>query len=110
MVMMGLGAGILISSLTTKYKDLAFMVGFGTQLLMYFSPVIFPISSVSGNLKTLLLLNPMTPVIESMRVVLVGKGEVDYFYLSYSVLFGLCILLLGSIVFNKVERSFTDTI
>lgn len=110
MVMMGLGAGILISSLTTKYKDLAFMVGFGTQLLMYFSPVIFPLSSVNGNLKSILLLNPMTPIIESMRVVLIGNGEINYFYLSYSFLFGLCILILGSVVFNKVERSFTDTI
>jgi len=110
MASLGLGMGIIISSLTTKYKDFSFLVGFGTQLLMYLSPVIFPLSTVSGNLKYVLLANPMTPIIEGMRAICLGKGILNPFYLFYSCVFAFTILTLGILLFNKVERSFNDTI
>lgn len=110
MAMLGLGLGIIISSLTTKYKDVSFLVGFATQLMMYLSPVIFPLSTVTGKLKYLLLANPMTPIIETMRGICLGKGIIHPLYLAYSACFAIAVLIIGILVFNKVEKSFTDTI
>jgi lipopolysaccharide transport system permease protein len=110
MALLALGAGILVSSLTTKYRDFSFLVGFGVQLMMYFSPVIFPLDSVHGNLKYLLLANPMTPIIEAFRYSLLGTGEFNWMYIAYSFTVTLIFLFGGVIVFNKVERSFNDTV
>jgi lipopolysaccharide transport system permease protein len=110
MAAMGLGVGIIISSLTTKYRDLTFLVGFGVQLMMYVSPVIFPLATVSGKLKYVILANPMTPIIESMRAIWLGKGILNPYHLLWSCGFTLFVLILGTWVFNRVEKSFNDTI
>lgn len=110
MAFLGLGFGIFVSSLTIKYRDLGFLVGFGIQLLMYLSPVIYPLSTVGGNLKYVILANPMTPVIETFRIGILGTGTFSWSYLAYSFVFAITIFLLSIFVFNRVERNFTDTI
>ncbi|HYG52242.1 MAG TPA: ABC transporter permease [Flavobacteriales bacterium] len=110
MAMLGLGMGIIISSLTTKYRDFSFLVGFGVQLMMYISPVIFPLSQVSGKLKYLLLCNPMTPVIETMRVICLGKGVLNGYHLAYTACFAVVTLFIGVLLFNRIEKSFNDTV
>jgi lipopolysaccharide transport system permease protein len=110
MALLGLGLGIIFSSLTTKYRDLTFLLQFGIQLLMYATPVIYPLSSVGGNLKTVLLLNPLTPVIETFRTVVFNTGAVDYNGLMYCTVFAVITLFCGIIIFNQVEKSFMDTV
>lgn len=107
---LGLGFGILISSLTTKYRDFTFLIGFGVQLMMYASPVVYPMSIVPDKYKTLLLLNPVTSVIESFKYIFVGRGYFSWEALAYSFIFMCVMLILGVIVFNKVEKSFMDTV
>lgn len=107
---LALGGGIIISALTTKYRDLIFLITFGVQLLMYATPVIYPLSFVSEKYKLFVLANPLTPLIEYFRFALLGIGEFNIFYLGYSVLFTVAILLTGIMVFNKVERNFIDVI
>ena len=108
---LGLGAGILIASLTTKYKDLAHLTSFGVQLLMFASPVIFPLSGFEGSPYELLIkANPMTGIIEAFRYAFLGSGSFDWGLLAYDACFVLVSLCLGIIVFNKVERKFIDTI
>ena len=105
-----LSLGILFSSLTTKYRDLTFLIGFGVQLLMYASSVVIPVSSMSGNVKFLMLLNPLTSIIEAFKYIFLGSGFFDPIWLIYG--FGFMILLIGMsvIIFNKVEKSFMDTV
>jgi lipopolysaccharide transport system permease protein len=110
MALLGLGLGIIFSSLTTKYRDLSFLLQFAIQLLMYATPIIYPISSVGGKLKTILMLNPITPVIETFRVLLFGQGEIDINGLIYCTSFTIITLFLGILVFNRVEKSFMDTV
>ncbi len=110
MTFLGLGLGVIISALTTKYKDLAFLVGFGLQLLMYTTTVIYPLSAAPENLKWLIQLNPMTNVIEVFRYTFLGKGDFTSFSIAYSVITSTLILFTGLIAFNKVERTFVDTI
>ncbi|MFI5205108.1 MAG: ABC transporter permease [Flavobacteriales bacterium] len=110
MALLGLSLGIMISALTIRYRDLKFLVGFGVQLLMYASPVIFPLSSVKGKMEWVLLANPMTPVIESFRHVLFGTGELRLDYIMYSVIFTLITLVLGLFLFSRVEKKFADTV
>ncbi|HQN16554.1 MAG TPA: ABC transporter permease [Bacteroidales bacterium] len=107
---MGLGFGIIISSLTTKYRDLQYLVGFGVQLLMYATPVILPLSFFGGRLRTLMLLNPMTSIVETFKYAFLGSGSFSWFYLSYSALFTLIVLFVGAVLFNRVEKSFMDTV
>lgn len=107
---LGLGLGIIISSLTTKYRDLQYLVTFGVQLLMYATPVIFPLSFFGGNLKTLVLLNPMTSVVETFKYAFLGSGSFSWMYLGYSAAFAVVVLVIGIILFNRVERSFMDTV
>jgi len=107
---MGLGMGIVISSMTTKYRDLQYLLTFGIQLLMYATPVIFPLSFFGGKLRTLVLLNPMTSIVETFKYAFLGSGTFNWFYLLYSAVFTLVILIIGIIMFNKVERSFMDTV
>jgi lipopolysaccharide transport system permease protein len=110
MALLGLGLGIIFSSLTTKYRDLTFLLQFGIQLLMYASPVIYPLSSANGKLKTVLQLNPLTPLIESFRTIMFGQGVLDMQGLLYCVIFTFISLLCGIIIFNQVEKSFMDTV
>lgn len=110
MAMQGLGLGMIVSALTTKYRDLAFLLTFGVQLLMYATTVIYPLSSLSGKLYWAVALNPMTFVIEGFRKSILGVGVLDGFTLAYTVISSSLILFFGLLIFNKVEKSFVDTI
>lgn len=107
---LGLGFGILISAITTKYRDFTFLIGFGVQLLMYASPIVYPLSIVPDKYKIYLLLNPVTSVIEAFKYSFIGTGYFSWIYLLYSLLFMIFILSIGVIVFNRVEKSFMDTV
>lgn len=107
---LGLGVGMIISAMTTKYRDLSFLVTFGVQLLMYATPVIYPLASAPENYKWLIKLNPMSSIIEGMRYALLGKGDFTLSGLIYSSIITLFMLVIGTIIFNKVEKSFVDTV
>lgn len=107
---LGLGFGILISSLTTKYRDLNNLLGFGIQLWMYMTPVIYPLSALDEKYRVFIMLNPLTPVIETFRFALLGKGTFDPMHLAYSFGFMVVLLIVGVLTFNKVEQSFMDTV
>ena len=106
----GLGSGNIVSSLTTRYRDLRFLVGFGTQLLMYATPVIYPVSSVPEQLQPLIELNPLTPIVESFRFAYLGSGTVSIYNLLYSLIWTIILLLVGTVIFNRVETTFMDTV
>lgn len=111
MAAQALGFGIIISSLTTKYRDLKYLVTFGVQLLMYATPVVYPLSMVKDELLTLLLnLNPMTAIIETFRFALFGSGTFSWDALAYSAGASFFVLFCGVVLFNKVEKTFMDTI
>jgi lipopolysaccharide transport system permease protein len=110
MGMQGLGFGLLVSALTTKYRDLQFLVAFGIQLLMYATPVIYPASSISEKYRWVLEANPMTAVIETFRFGFLGSGTFSWLGLGYTTLCTLIITILGIIVFNRTEKSFMDTV
>ncbi|MEO5911169.1 MAG: ABC transporter permease [Pelobium sp.] len=110
MALLGLGLGMIVSALTTKYRDLALLINFGIQLLMYGTTVIYPLSSLTGNMKTIISLNPMTTIIEGMRLGLVGKGSFQWTDLLYTLIVSVSIALVGTLIFNKVEKNFVDTI
>jgi lipopolysaccharide transport system permease protein len=107
---LGLGLGIIISSLTTKYRDLGFLVTFGVQLMMYATPVIYPLSYITGKYRIFILANPVTPLIEIFRLSLLGTGTFSMYQLLYSTIFTIVSLFIGIIVFNRVEKSFMDTV
>ena len=110
MACLGLGLGIIISSMTTKYRDLRFLVTFGVQLFMYATPVIYPMSILSPKAQFYISLNPMSSIIETFRYAFLGSGNLNFMHLAYSAVFSLAILFIGVIYFNKVEKSFMDTI
>lgn len=110
MAAMGLGAGMIISATTTKYRDLAFLVTFGIQLLMYATTVIYPLSVVSQKYRLLIEANPMTALIETFRYGFLGKGTFSWGAFGYSSAVTLFLLLFGIIIFNKVEKNFVDTV
>lgn len=107
---LALGIGIIITSLTTKYRDLIHLINFGIQLLMYATPVIYPLSFFEGKYKHILLINPLTSLIEMFRYALLGVGDFNILYIVYSILFTLVSLFAGILIFNKVEKSFMDVI
>ena len=107
---LGLGFGVLISSLTTKYRDLTFLIGFGVQLLMYGSSVVLPISSMSEKVKHIMLFNPLTSIIEAFKFIFLGSGYFEGMWLAYGFGFMTILLAIAVIVFNKVEKSFMDTV
>ncbi|MFZ5877801.1 MAG: ABC transporter permease [Chloroflexota bacterium] len=107
---LGLGFGIIISSLTTKYRDLRFMVQFGVQLLMYATPVIYPVSAIPERFRWVILVNPMTPIVEAFRYAFLGAGTANLGLLLYSFGCMLVVVSLGSIIFNRVEQTFMDTV
>lgn len=109
--LIGLGLGMIVSSLTTKYRDLTFLIAFGVQLLMYATPVIYPLSQAGeGTILLLIKANPLTPLIESFRQGFMGQGVVDWNLWIYSIVFMLITLALGTVIFNKVEKDFMDTV
>lgn len=110
MAALALGLGIVFSSMTTKYRDLRFLLQFGVQLLMYATPVIYPLSSIGGRYRWLIQANPMTPIIETFRSGFLGAGTFNWWYLAYSAGFALAALFLGTVIFTRVERTFMDTV
>lgn len=110
MALLGLGSGLIITSLTTKYRDLTFLIAFGVQLLMYATPVIYPISSVPEKYKIWVQYNPLTAIIEAFRYGLLGKGSFTPGDLLYSSIVIIGILVVGIVVFNRVEKNFMDTV
>lgn len=110
MAILGLGSGMIISAMTTKYRDLAFLVTFGVQLLMYATPVIYPLSTASPAVKGIIAANPMTPVLEGIRIGLLGKGDMSMASLAYALISSVVILISGIIVFNRVEKTFIDSV
>ncbi|MGY3053545.1 lipopolysaccharide transport system permease protein [Pedobacter sp. UYEF25] len=113
MAVLGLGAGMLISAMTTKYRDLAFLVGFGVQLLMYATTVIYPLSVALDKYPKyawIIKYNPMTPILETFRFGFLGEGSFSWLSLGYVTLISFLMLLFGIVIFNKVERNFVDTV
>ncbi|MGO9950872.1 MAG: ABC transporter permease [Dissulfurispiraceae bacterium] len=110
MGLLGIGVGILISSLTTKYRDLTYVMGFAVQLWMFATPIVYPTSLIPGKLKWLAMLNPAAPIVDTFRYAFLGKGEVSKTYLLASVGVTIVIFLTGIIMFNRVEKSFMDTV
>jgi lipopolysaccharide transport system permease protein len=110
MAALGLASGLIISALTTKYRDLSFLVVFGVQLMMYATPVIYPLSTVPDKYKWLVSINPMTGIFEAIRFGLLGRGIFDWSLIGYSAAFTIVLLVLGVIIFNKVEKNFVDTV
>lgn len=108
---LGMGFGIIISSLTTKYRDLSILVDFGVSLWMYATPVVYPLSTVAdGWMKTLLWVNPVTSSVELMRYAVVGQGTLNWGWYALSWGITLLVAFLGIMIFNKVERTFMDTV
>ena len=110
MALLGLGLGLIITAMTTKYRDLAFLITFGVQLMMYATTVIYPLSAAPAKYKWLIELNPMTGIIEAFRFGFLGQGELTLSSFGYSVAFTLVSLVLGVIIFNKTEKTFVDTV
>ena len=110
MAALGLGTGILISSMTTKYRDLAYAVGFGIQLWMYATPIVYPMSQVPEKWQWLLALNPMTAIVETFRYAFLGAGTVDMSVMGISVGMTFLILATGMILFGRIEKTFMDTV
>ncbi len=107
---LGLGFGIIVSSLTTRYRDLQQLVAFGVQLLMYATPVIYPVSAVPAAYQPLIRANPVTPIVEAFRVAFLGAGTVSWGGLLYSFGFMLAVMAIGLMLFNRIEQTFMDTV
>lgn len=107
---LGLGFGIIISSMTTKYRDLSYLVGFGVGLWMYITPVIYPVSAIPERWRWLATFNPISPVIETFRAGFLGAGQSSWLRLGYSFVFMLVVLFIGIVIFNRVEKTFIDTV
>lgn len=110
MAALGLGMGILISSMTTKYRDLAFLLGFGVQLWMYATPVVYPFSQIPEKWQWLFALNPMTAIVQTFRSAFLGKGVIEPWVIGLSVGVTILILSLGILMFSHVEKTFMDTV
>lgn len=108
--LLSLGLGIIITSITTKYRDFRFLIQFGIQLWMYITPIIYPLSSLGGKLKIMAILNPMTSIVETFKYSFLGHGTFEWGYILYSTVFTLLTLFLGIILFNKTEQNFMDTV
>ena len=105
-----LGLGIIISSMTTKYRDLSYFISFGITLLMYVTPVIYPLSSIPSKFKFFIEYNPIAPIIEAFRYGFMGKGAFSLFDLGYSFIVMVVLLLVGTVLFNRTEKTFMDTV
>ncbi|MDO4830693.1 MAG: ABC transporter permease [Clostridia bacterium] len=108
--LLGTGFGLLISSVTAKYRDLNILVSFGLSLWMYLTPVVYPSSQVPQSLRPIFLLNPVAPIIETFRFSFLGCGTFEWFYLLISVAVTAIVVFFGIIVFNQVEKDFIDTV
>jgi lipopolysaccharide transport system permease protein len=110
MALLGLGIGLVVTALTTKYRDLAFLVAFGVQLVMYATPVIYPLSTIPEKYRFLVKLNPLTGLIETFRFGFLGTGAFYSGAFLYSIIITTATFILGLVVFNKVEKNFIDTV
>lgn len=115
LALLSLGCGIIISALTTKYRDLAMLVGFGAQLWMYASPIAYdmnsmPVFAPGGKYHTLYMLNPITPIVNLFRYAYLGLGEMEWLFYGISWIITLVVLFIGVLLFSKVEKTFMDTI
>jgi lipopolysaccharide transport system permease protein len=110
MGLLSLGCGMIISALTTKYRDMIMLLAFGVQLLMYATPVIYPVSSIPEKYRWIIMANPVSSIVETFRFAFLGSGSFSWGSLAYSTVFTVIILFTGVIIFNKVEKSFTDTV
>lgn len=110
MALLGLGLGLIVTALTTKYRDLSFLLVFGVQLLMYGTTVIYPLSAAPESIRWVIELHPMTGVIEMFRFAFLGQGTLTLALLGYSVGFALVVMVAGALIFNKAERQFIDTV
>lgn len=110
MAALGLGSGMIISALTTKYRDLAFLISFGIQLLMYATTVIYPLSATKPEYRIFIEANPMTAILEAFRFGFLGRGSFSWASLGYSAAVILVLLVSGIIIFNKVEKNYVDTV
>lgn len=110
MAVLSLGVGILISSMTTKYKDLRFAMGFLTQLWMYATPIVYPLSQVPEKLRSIYILNPMVAIVESFKFVFLGSGSIRNSDILLSWIVTLIVLLGGLILFSRIEKTFMDTV
>lgn len=110
MAMFALGMGMIFSSLTTKYKDLTFLLAFGTQLFMYVTPVVYPTSALPEKFRFLVYMNPLSSIFECFRYAFLGSGSFDLRNIVWSGIFITVILIIGTVIFNKVEKSFMDTV
>ena len=108
--LLGTAIGLIISSITTKYRDLNVLVSFGVSLLLYITPVVYPISKVPENFRWLMLLNPVAPIVETYRYAFLGCGSFPWPYLLISLAVTIILLIWGVLVFNKVEKNFIDTV
>jgi lipopolysaccharide transport system permease protein len=107
---LGLGFGIIFSAMTTKYRDLTNFLGFGVQLWMYITPVIYPSSAVPEKYRIFVFINPVAPLVEAFKFGLIGAGEFNPGRLLYSVVFTIILLFIGVILFNRTEQNFMDTV
>jgi len=108
---LGMGFGIIVSSMTTKYRDLTVLVDFGVQAWMYLTPIVYPLSTAAeGWMRTLLMLNPVTSAVEMLRYAILGKGTIDWGFYGLSWIITITVAILGIMIFNKVERNFMDTV
>ncbi len=111
MAVLGLGFGLIFSALTTKYRDLKFLLQFGVQLLMYATPVIYPVKSIEGGtLGQIMFYNPLSHIVEAFKKIFLGEGALTIDGMLYSTIFAITTLVLGVLIFNKTERSFVDTV
>ncbi len=110
LAIIAMGSGIIISSLTSKYRDLTMIVGIGMMLFMYATPIMYPVSAIPILYKPYLYLNPISPLIEAFRFVFTGTGTFTLLQLIYSLIFGVFLLFTGIFVFNKTEKTFMDTV
>lgn len=115
LALLSLGCGVIISALTTKYRDLAMLVTFGTQLWMYASPIAYDMSSMAvfapgGKYHTLFMINPITPIVNLFRYAFLGLGKMEWIFYGISWIITLVVLFIGIILFSKVEKTFMDTV
>lgn len=107
---LGMGGGIILSSLTTRYRDLSNVVSFGVSLVMYMTPVVYPLSTVPERYRLIVLANPLTPIVEAFRYAFLGVGTVTAAHLTYTAIFTTALMTCGILVFNRIERTFMDTV
>lgn len=110
LALLGLGFGIIVSSLTTKYRDLTHLVVFGVQLWMYATPIAYPLSEIPEKYNIYLVANPLTSIIETFRYALLGNGSFNSLHLLYTTICTICVLTIGILLFNRIEKTFMDTV